>query len=63
MLELILDAYAEKNKDESFYKSLKKMDNLNRFFLGIIVVGIVLSIVFLLQRNLIGLSSHLEFGS
>lgn len=43
MLQLIIDAYEEKNKDESFFKSLKKMDNLNKVFLVVIVLGLVLS--------------------
>lgn len=51
MLQLILDAYAEKNKNESFFKSLKKMDNVNKAFLGIIVVGTALSIAFFITKK------------
>lgn len=51
MLQLIIDAFEEKNKDENFFKSLKKMDILNRIFVVVIILVTILSyILFLIKK-------------
>ncbi len=62
MLQLIIDAYEEKNKDESFFKSLKKMDNLNKASLVVMILGLVLSfMLFKLNKIKWGLYSTLAW--
>lgn len=51
MLQLIIDAYEEKNKDESFFKSLKKMDSLNRIFIIVIILSLVIPLIFFVFKR------------
>ncbi len=51
MLQLIIDAFEEKNKDENFFKSLKKMDRLSQFFIVTLLGGLVLFFIFFMFKK------------
>lgn len=53
MLQLIIDAYEEKSKDENFFKRLKKMDKLSQIFCVIMIAGLVLGVIFLLFKKIV----------
>lgn len=51
MLQLIIDAYEEKNKDESFFINLKKMDKVNRICIIIIILTLVIPFLLFIFRK------------
>ena len=41
MLDLIIDAYEEKTKDKNFFHTIKKLDNISKFFLVFMLLDFI----------------------
>lgn len=52
MLQYIIDAYKEKNKEEGFFKSIKSMKKFHRIFLFLIIGEFVASLVCVILKML-----------
>lgn len=52
MLQYIIDAYGQKNKEEGFFKELKDMKKVNKIALIVILIEVIVAIVFVFLTKL-----------